>query len=310
VVFFIKAQKTGWVLGIVYVLIMILSIMMSNLMPILLIVLPVLLIMMVKNQQWRTWILSLSLGMLLAMLSSNWVLYWIFTLFAAVEGWLLGRGIERKEVGYQIVNSTLIWIAFFLSLILLFNASGLNLLSQLTKQMVNEIQSSSFLMALNQSGLQGIDLTTLISTMIPSVFIVCSILITLIHVIIVRIWETARDPQSTSVMRHFKMPKRSAALYGFLILVMVFTPSNSDFVGQAISTAFMVMTFLFALQAMSLLWWLLKEKARQLPLVVQIIIGVAGASLIIIILLEIFMIIGIIDNIIDLRKRLSKSKEE
>ncbi len=309
-VFFIKTKMTGWGLSIVYMVIVIVSIMIPNLIPLLLILLPALLIMMVKNQQWRPWILSLSLGMLLALFSANWLLYWIFIPFSAVEGWFLGQGFARKEVGYQIVNATLVWVAFFVALVLLFNASGLNLLSQLTTQMVKEIQSSSFLMALNQSGIQGIDLTTLVATMIPSVIIVCSILITLTHVVILRIFETARDPQSLPVLRHFKMPKRSAFLYGLVLLIMVFSPSNSDFIGQAVSTVFMVMTFLFALQAMSLLWWLFKEKMRQLPLALQIIIGLAGTFLIITILLEIFMIIGIIDNIIDLRKRLSKSKEE
>ena len=146
--------------------------------------------------------------------------------FAAVEGWLLGRGFVRKEVGYQIVNATLVWVAFFVAIVLLFNASGLNLLSQLTKQMVYEIQSSSFLIALNQSGIQGIDLTTLVATMIPSVIVVCSILITLTHVVILRIIESVKDPLSTPVLRRFKMPKRSAFLYGLVLLIMIFSPSN------------------------------------------------------------------------------------
>ncbi len=310
---FIFRLKSGWGAQTAFIVLLALTLFIPVIFPLTALCLAAPLLWLFVEGNWRKAMVLVTAAMLASLLSSMWLVLWLFFLATLIFSYLLGRGLQKQEVGHYAVNATLTWIVFILLLFVIAKVVGINIITLFTQAMVQGIRSSPLLSSLENlsGGGQGIAaMAQLVQLVLPGSIIILSSMVTLCNLAIVRFIQTTLQKPSVPVMRNFRLP-RSVGIAYVVVLIALLTGFGSTLgiVSLLVNTASLVLTFLLSLQAAAMLWWIVREKMKAVPVTILAIIAAIGTVLILVVFEEIFVLVGLVDVIFDIRARMSASKQ-
>lgn len=308
---FILRLKSGWGAQTAFIILLALTLFIPVIFPLTALCLAAPLLWLFVEGHWRKAMVLVTAAMLASLLSNMWLVLWLFFITTLIFSYLLGRGLQKQEVGHYAVNATLTWIVFALLLFVIAKVAGINIITLFTQAMVQGIRSSPLLSSLENlsSSSQGkAAMAQLVQLVLPGSMIILSTMVTLCNLAIVRFVQTLLYPQSSPVMRNFRLPRSVGVAY-VVVLVALLTGfgSSSGVVSLFVNTASLVLTFLLSLQASAVLWWIVREKVKAVPLTILAVVAAFFVLLILIVLEEIFVLFGLVDVIFYIRTRLSTS---
>ncbi len=311
---FIFRLKSGWGAQTAFIVILALTLFIPVIFPLTALCLAAPLLWLFVEGNWRKAMVLVTAAMLASLLSSMWLVLWMFFIATLIFSYLLGRGLQKQEIGHYAVNATLTWIVFILLLFVIAKVVGINIITLFTQAMVQGIRSSPLLSSLENlsgSGQGTTAMAQLVQLVLPGSIIILSTMVTLCNLAIVRFVQTVLHKPASPVMRNFRVP-RSVGIAYVVVLIALLTGfgSSSGIVSLLVNTASLVLTFLLSLQAAAVLWWIVCDKLKGVPITVLAVIAVFCTILILVIFEEIFVLVGLVDVVFDIRARMSASKSK
>ena len=304
-------SKSGWGAEAAFFVLVLLTLFIPMVFPFTALCVAAPLLWLFTEGHWRRAMVMITGAMLLSLLSNIWVILWLFFLAAAVFSFLLGKGLRQREVGHYAVNATLVWIVFILLLLVIAKWAGINIISLFTHAMVQGVRASPLLQTLESipNNAQGSAMIVqMVQLVLPGSIVILAVIMTLSNLTVVRFTQTLLRPDTQPVMRYFRLPRSIGLAYVIIVAgVLLGLGSSTGIVSLLVNTAFLLVTFLLSLQATAVLWWIVREKVKAVPVTLLAVIAAFCTLFIVIVFEEIFVLFGLVDVVLDIRKRMSGS---
>ncbi|MCY0875468.1 MAG: DUF2232 domain-containing protein [Firmicutes bacterium] len=250
--------------------------------------------------EWKVGITALGVGLLLLGFTGAWLAVALLMVTIGGFSYVLGRGLKTGRMMEAIVQATLIVITLYVIGLGELRLTGVSIGSYLAKQADQLLQSSASnsLLGTTSSALANGNIAEQITLYMPGIIVVLALFITLFEVAILR-FVRRRDPEGKPILRQLRVPRFVVPFFAISLLAMLFTIGNNiPLLWELLNNVWMITTFLLTLQALSLVWWLLKCRLRYVWVICGLIVLQAIPAF-----SELLVIVGLLDILFDIRAR-------
>ncbi len=217
-----------------------------------------------------------------------------------VYAFTLGAGFRKDKLDRTAVAATLVVVVALILGIAVLQSSGQPLAALIHKSLLTAFHTSGQLrIVANGSTTQIIDqVMQEVTTYLPGLIVIVSVVITLANLAVLgAVLQRTQGPRP-HVMRNIRFPKYIGGLYVLILVAQMFSSGGSATFTQFVSSAWIIISFLLVIQALSLIWWKLSHYAFG-PFLAALaavcsLVPVAG---------YIYVLVGLLDTIFDFRGR-------
>lgn len=266
---------------------------------------PLFLILLFIRDDWRVALTVLGIAFLLLGFSGDWLASTILVVTTGGLSAILGHGFRTNSLRAVIPLATLVIVVYYLLIFVELRLAGYSVASYMSHQALLFMEQSG------QSGsLAGTTAADWLLAMegdvnlyLPTFITIFAVLVTLFEVVVVR-FILRRDNAFQPLFRAIRFPLVVVVLFALsLLCVMAGIGEDLSLFWELVNNLWLISTFLLALQAVSLLWWLLRTRPFAIA-----IICVAVALMTIPVVVEIYVLAGMTDVMFDIRKRISQRR--
>lgn len=222
------------------------------------------------------------------------------SLAAVLFAWALGDGLRHDRVWRGAVLACLVTVAFFLAGIAFIQTAGPSFPEVIAREAQATLGAGGMMGILS-----GISTATLadqiqreIKVYLPGLLVVMGGMAVLANLAAVRLFPILPASARPPLLRAIRFPPAVTGIYALGMLYVMLAPGGEPILSELLGSAWIICTFLLNVQALSLIWWRLCE--RRYGWIIQLC-AVAGTLLPIV--SDVYVLIGILDSLIDFRKR-------
>ncbi|PWI56828.1 DUF2232 domain-containing protein [Sulfoacidibacillus thermotolerans] len=294
---------TAWGSGIAFFILLTFAVS-TPLSTLAMVLLPVPLILLVARGLWQRAAIHLVVALVVLSFLGSFVQALLLLIFVGSFSYVLGKGFQTGRVDRAMVNSVLIFIAFIVLGLALLKWSGIEILPLLMAEVKKAITQNPNIGLLGGAhASQTIaQLIKQVSLYFPSFIVLFAIASTLLDAALVRFLLRRHGDQFQPVFRFLRFPPMLLVIFGASLVILAFQLfTNVSLVWSLANNVFLIAGFLLELQALSFLWWYLRQRAWGF---------IAFLFLFIVSLIpyisQIYLLLGVLDMVMDFRERLSK----
>lgn len=254
---------------------------------------------------WKLGLTALAVAFLLLGFTGTWLA--VAVLIAATGGFsfILGRGLRTGQMIEATVQAAIVVIALYVVGLAELKFSGVSVANFIAKQADQLLQGSAQngLLGDASSALISGDLATQVSLYMPGIIVVLALFITLFEVSILRFIKR-NDPTVKPLLRQLRLPRWIVPTFAASLLAMLLNLGNNiPLLWQLLNNVWMITTFLLTLQALSLVWWLLRCRLRYVWVICGLVVLEAVPAF-----NELLVIAGLLDILFDVRRRMAQRR--
>jgi len=213
----------------------------------------------------------------------------------AVTGFsgVLAKGFATNRLGQMIPLASLIITGLYLAGLAELKIAGYPVVPFIVRQATFLTGSSA--LTVNGGILQQVNLY------MPGIVILMGVIVTLVQVTLLRfIYRKQEDKHP--VLRHIRFPRSTVLLFAVSLLAMSLPVSQGvTLLSQVVNNVWLITTFLITLQALSLVWWVVRKRTGSIAwMCLALALDLTPLCS------ELYVLIGVTDILFDVRKRLPK----
>ncbi len=300
-----RLKDTAWGSGFVFFILLAFAVS-TPLSTLAIVLLPVPLVLLFARGLWQRAAIHLFVALVVLGFLGSFLQAILMLLFVAAFSYVLGNGFRTGHVTRAMINSVLIFITFIVIGLALLKWSGIEILPLLMTEVKRAISENPNmnLLAGGNSGKAIAQLVQQISLYFPSFIVLFGIGGTLLDAAIARLFLRRQSDKFQPVFRFLKFPPMLVVVFGFSLVILAFQLlRHVSLVWTLANNIFLISGFLLALQALSFLWWYLRQKPW----------GIIAFPFLFILsfvpyISQVYLLLGVLDVVMDLRERVQRGK--
>ncbi len=255
--------------------------------------------------QWQRAVGYAVFAMLGLFLLGAWIAPVLLLIAVTVTGYILSIGLKNNTLAQSVVYATLVIIAFLLMMLLLLKVSGIFIWPFMAQQ-IDQALKTELQLGVGSESFKSIEDQVLgqIRLNLPAIFVIMAAVAALSNAAVLRVALIKAGKHNESFFRRLRMPKMIAPLFLVSFIgIQVGSGSMYLLIWQLVNNLLIITTFLLSLQTLSLLWWMFgSTKLRLLKWFAAAVFAIVP------LIGYVYVIIGLLDVVLDLRTRLKLRK--
>lgn len=250
-------------------------------------------------------LLRRAIAVLLAtLIAFSWIGSLPFLVFVValigVYAFVLGNGFRKWKLDVMAVIASLVIVLSFLLGIAAMQAAGEPLTTLIHKTLLTAFHATGQIRIVADGSTNQIirQIMQQVNTYLPGLIVIVSTVITLVDMAVLSFLFQRMQQTHVHVMRNIRFPKYIGGVYVLILLAQLLSAGGNTILVQFIGSAWMIISFLLVVQALSVIWWKLSNYAPGPFLAVVSVLG----SLVPVIG-YLYVLMGLLDTIFDFRGR-------